>query len=122
VMLAMAVAMMAGVYPLFSLFTPGDMLVNGLVQAAFACIVGLYIGPVAAVLVELFPTSVRYTGMAIAYNLSAALFGGTAPMVCTWLLQHTGTYLSIAWYVMLCNAVSLLALFCYQDRFREPLR
>jgi MHS family proline/betaine transporter-like MFS transporter len=52
-------------------------------------IVGLYIGPIAAVLVELFPTSVRYTGMAISYNIAAAVFGGTAPFVCEWLIKET---------------------------------
>jgi len=120
-MMALAALMFVAVMPLFMAFEPGNMLRIGLVQALLAGIVGLYIGPVAAFLVELFPTSVRFTGMALAYNIAAAAFGGTAPMVCTWLIQQTGTSLSIAGYVMVCNAISFMALASYRDRWNEKL-
>ncbi len=122
VMTAGALIMMIAVYPLFLNFSPGASLFTiGLTQAAFALVLGFYIGPIPAVLVELFPTSVRYTGMAIAYNLAAAIFGGTAPMICEWLLGITQNPASIAWYVMLCNIASLTALWFYKDRWKEPL-
>jgi MFS transporter, MHS family, proline/betaine transporter len=123
IMMTAAIIMMICVYPLFSYFTPGVSLWTiGLVQFTFAIILGFYVGPVAAVLVELFPTSVRFSGMAISYNLAAALFGGTAPIVCEWIIRQTGDNASIAWYVMACNIVSIIALWFYKDRFREPLR
>ncbi len=110
-------------YPLFSNFTVGgDVFTIGLTQAIFAFVLGFYLGPVAALLVELFPTSVRYTGMAISYNISAAVFGGTAPFVCEWLIKATGDYASIAYYVIACEIVALIALYFYKDRFREALR
>lgn len=123
VMMAAAVLIALAAYPVFSVLTPGVTLPSAVIaQGAFALILGIYLGPVAALLVELFPTSVRYTGMAVAYNLAAALFGGTAPMVCEWLISRTGTPASIAYYVMLCNVISLIALYFYQERHREPLR
>jgi len=123
IMVAAALAMFVSVYPLFSFFVPGASLATiGLVQLAFAVLLAVYIGPVAAVLVELFPTSVRFTGMAISYNLSAALFGGTAPVICEWLIKATGQNSSLAFYVMACNAASLIALYFYKDRYKEPLR
>lgn len=123
VMVTAALAMLIAIYPLISqLYAGQDVLVIGLAQACIVFLVGLYIGPVAAVLVELFPTSVRYTGMAIAYNFSAAIFGGTAPFVCEWLIRETGSIPSIAYYVMLCNVLSLVALYFYKDRWREALR
>ncbi len=110
-------------YPLFSLFAPdASLMAIGGAQALFALALGFYLGPVAVLLVEMFPTSVRYTGMAIAYNFSAAIFGGTSPFVCEWLIRTTGSYASIAYYVMLCNVVALIALWFYRDRFREPLQ
>lgn len=122
-MMAAALVMFVTSYPLFTVLTPeSSLLTIGLAQFAFAFIVGFYIGPIAAVLVELFPTSVRYTGMAISYNVSAALFGGTAPFVCEWLISQTGNYNAIAYYVMTCNVLSLLALFFYKDRYKEALR
>lgn len=123
VMMGAAVAMLLVTFPLFSFFTPGaPVAVIALAQAAFTLILGCYLGPVATLLVELFPTRVRYTGMAVAYNFSAAIFGGTAPLVCEWLIKTTGSHVSIAFYVMLCNVVSILALWFYKERHTEPLR
>jgi MHS family proline/betaine transporter-like MFS transporter len=108
---------------LFTHLVQGESLFNiGLAQFIFASIVGIYSGVIPAVLVELFPTSVRFTGMAIAYNLAAALFGGTAPLVCEWLIKQSGSNMSIAWYVMACNAISLFALYFTKERYRESLR
>lgn len=122
-MIGAALVILAAVYPLFSVLTAaGSLFSIGAAQMIFAMLIGFYIGPVAAVLVELFPTSVRYTGMAISYNVSAALFGGTAPFVCEWLITKTGDYASIAYYVMTCAIVSLVALFFYKDRHLEALR
>jgi MFS transporter, MHS family, proline/betaine transporter len=123
IMMIFGSLMFVSVYPLFSVFEPGqDPLILGSAQFVFCLLLGAYMGPVAAMLVELFPTSVRFSGMAIAYNLSAAIFGGSAPLVCEWLLKATGNDQSIAYYVMACNFLSLVALYSYKDRFKEKLR
>ena len=108
--------------PLLGLMLRGDLLSIALAQAAFALLVGIYTAPVPALLVEMFPTRLRYTGMALSYNITAALFGGTAPMACQWLIDHTGNNYSIAWYVMSCAVLSLIALYFYRDRHLEALR
>jgi MHS family proline/betaine transporter-like MFS transporter len=61
----------------------------------------------AALLSETFPTRTRYTASAITYNMAYTLFGGTAPLVATWLISATGSNLSPAFYLI---AVSILAL------------
>lgn len=124
IMMASAVAMFFVTPLLFSqFFVVGTPLITiGMAQFIFAALVGMYSGPVPAVLVEMFPTNIRFTGMAIAYNLAAAIFGGTAPMVCEWLIRTTGGNNSLAWYVMFCNIFSLIALYCYKDRFNQPLQ
>jgi MFS transporter, MHS family, proline/betaine transporter len=122
VMMAGAVLLFLTAWPLFTLFTPGAPFVTiAIAQGLFALILGIYLGPVAALLVELFPTSVRYSGMAISYNISAAIFGGTAPFVCEWLIRATGSYAAIALYVMLCNIFSLIALYFYRERHTGAL-
>ncbi|NBX04429.1 MAG: MFS transporter, partial [Alphaproteobacteria bacterium] len=122
-----AVAFLLASHSVFGLLLSGDFHSIILGQAIFAVIVGFYIGPVPTLLVEIFPTRLRYSGMALAYNICAAVFGGTAPMVCQWLIAPDNAYTGgnpyfIAYYVMGCAIVSLLALFFYHDRFREPLR
>lgn len=110
------------IYPLFLMLDTKLFAFVLLAQIILGLIVGCYIAPIPALLVEIFPTSVRYTGMAISYNLAACLFGGTAPMVCEWLINKTSSYNSIAFYVMLCNILSLIGLYFYKDRYKDPLR
>ncbi len=122
IMVASAIVMMLSVYPLFSLMVVGAPPVTiALVQLVFSLMLGIYVGPVAAVLVELFPTSVRFSGMAITYNLCAALFGGTSPMVCEWLIGTFGDARAIAYYVIAGCLASLVAFAFYHDRYQESL-
>lgn len=58
------------------------------------------IGPFLAVLAEEFPTSVRYSGVAISYNLGMGIVGGTAPLVATALIEWTGMVESPGVYVV----------------------
>ena len=65
-------------------------------------------GVVTAVLLsEQFPTRVRYTASALCYNVSYTIFGGTAPLVGTWLIERTGNNLSPAIYLIV---ITLLAM------------
>jgi MHS family proline/betaine transporter-like MFS transporter len=121
VLVAVAALMMAMIYPIFISFEPGNFWNIALLQAALAVLVGFYIGPVPALLVEMFPTSIRYTGLAIPYNLTAAIFGGTTPMVCVWLISQTGDSSAVAFYVIFCTLLSLTALYYHRDRHQEEL-
>jgi len=70
---------------------------------------------------ELFPTRVRATGFGLPYAVCAALFGGTAPMIATW-LQGLGGPAYIAAYVMLVCAVTLIThLFVTPETYRRTL-
>ncbi len=120
-MIGAALFLFAG-YPLFTLLQQPEFGLIMLAQALFAALVGFYTGPVPTLLVEIFPTRVRYTGMAMSYNVSAAVFGGTAPMVCQWLINTTGSAYSIAYYMMTCAVISLISLSFYRDRHLEPLQ
>jgi MHS family proline/betaine transporter-like MFS transporter len=117
-----ALAYFVSIYGIFTLMQQPGFSSILMAQMWFAVIVGFYIGPVPALLVEIFPTRVRYSGMSLSYNICAACFGGTAPMVSEWLISHTGSNYSIAYYVMTCAAISLATLvFFYKDRHEEPL-
>jgi MFS transporter, MHS family, proline/betaine transporter len=94
------------VYPAFALGGSGD-LPRSLLGVALLAIGAVISGVVTAPLLsEVFATKTRYTASAITYNLAYTIFGGTAPLVATWLISTTGTNLSPAYYLM---AVSILA-------------
>jgi MHS family proline/betaine transporter-like MFS transporter len=79
-------------------------------QAVSAVLAALFIGPAPAAIAELFPISVRSSGMGIAYNFSVTVFGGFAPLIATSLIARTGNPLSPTWYVMFSCGLSLLTL------------
>src|SRR5690606_27485052 len=51
-------------------------------------------GPIAAFLVELFPTRIRYTSMSLPYHIGNGVFGGLLPAIATLLVQQTGNHLA----------------------------
>lgn len=122
VMMATCVAYFILAYPIFWLMTQEGFVSVFAGEMLLTIIVGFYVGAAPTVFVELFPTAVRYTGMSISYNIAAALFGGTAPMVQTWLIKHSGgMQLAPAFYLMLCAVLSFIAFLNYHDRYREEL-
>ena len=77
---------------------------SGFVGAVVAMVlgmslIGLTYGPLGTVLSELFPTSVRYTGSSLTFNLAGIFGASLAPYIATWLatnygLQFVGYYLA----------------------------
>ncbi|MCK9544599.1 MAG: MFS transporter [Novosphingobium sp.] len=65
---------------------------------------------ISATFPAMFPTSVRFAGFAIAYNISTSLFGGTAPVIGSGLITATGNELMPAFYMMVACLVGLAAL------------
>ena len=81
-------------FPLFILLTKGTFVSALVTQMVFAILISVCYAAVPATLVEMFPTKIRYTAMSFPYNLSNAIFGGTAPLVATYLINATGTILA----------------------------
>ena len=65
---------------------------------------------ISATFPAMFPAHVRYCGMAIAYNVSTSLFGGTAPAANDWLIHQTGSNLVPAYYMMASCVIGAIAL------------
>ena len=122
VMLAGAGGYILLTWPIFHLLTPDLPFAQiMLAQGLFAAVVGFYIAPLGALFVESFPTRVRYTGIALSYNLCASIFGGTAPMAAAWLVEHTGSIMAVAAYIIGCALVAAVALYSYEDKYKEAL-
>jgi MFS transporter, MHS family, proline/betaine transporter len=103
------IGLFVAVLPMFRLMEQGAA--GALI--GFAVLGLLYVpqlATISATFPAMFPTHVRYAGMAIAYNISTSLFGGTAPAVNDWLIGVTGNILVPAYYMMVACAVGVLAL------------
>ena len=66
-------------------------------------------GPIAAFLVELFPTRIRYTSMSLPYHIGNGVFGGLVPFIATLITTLPGTnYLSGLWYPIIVAALGFV--------------
>ncbi|HEX8663301.1 MAG TPA: MFS transporter, partial [Beijerinckiaceae bacterium] len=84
--------------------TIGQLLTDGraLAVAGLLVILVIYVtmvyGPIAAMLVELFPTRIRYTGMSLPYHIGNGWFGGFLPPTAFAIVAATGNIFSGLWY------------------------
>ncbi|WP_433698074.1 MFS transporter [Nocardiopsis sp. CA-288880] len=111
VFLGGAVLIAAFAAPFFLLL---DLRMDWAVYAAVVISLGLVWPPVTATLgtltSEIFTTRVRYTGVTLGYQVGAALAGGTAPLLATWLLaRFDGAWWPIAAYLVVLAAISICA-------------
>ncbi|HTI77584.1 MAG TPA: MFS transporter [Mycobacterium sp.] len=109
-------------YPLFLLLNTGSLTAAIAAHAGLAAIESLFVSASLAAGAELFATQVRSSGYSIGYNVSVAVFGGTAPYVATWLVARTGNEVAPAFYVIAAAIVTLLTLFTIPETARRPLR
>ncbi|MGH8128380.1 MAG: MFS transporter, partial [Gammaproteobacteria bacterium] len=72
---------------------------------------GLINGTFASVVADLFPTRVRFSGIAIAYNISFTVFSGGAPLIATWLIAGTGSLIAPGYFMVFCAGLTFLASF-----------
>jgi len=72
-------------------------------------------------LVELFPTDVRYSAYAVGFNISTVIFGGTAPLLMTWLIGLTGNKSIPAYAVILTAIITTIAASRLVETAGKPL-
>jgi MFS family permease len=115
------VLQLAGVFALFPLVNTGRIEMLGLAIAVLAVGLGFTYGPQAALYTELFPASIRFSGVSIAYAIGSILGGAFAPMIAEALVNATGTTVSVTWYLAGMTIVGLLATLILRDRSGIPL-
>ncbi|MBS0154974.1 MAG: MFS transporter [Nitrospira sp.] len=114
VLTAGAVGLAFGTIPFFMCFSSGQVMAVVMAQLGVTLFVAAYMGPFFAVVAILFPVAHRYTGLSISYNMASALFGGTAPLIATMIVERSGSPLAPGWYVSLCAIISLFVLLTIQ--------
>ena len=83
-------------------------------------VMGLTFGPMGALLPELFPTEVRYTGASFSYNVSSILGASVAPYIATWLATHYGLFY-VGVYLAFMATLTLIALLLSKETAHQSL-
>ncbi|MCF7553473.1 MFS transporter [Pseudonocardia sp. WMMC193] len=97
-------------YPALALMSGHGLAVAAVAYLLFALGTPLIQVGTAPLFPALFPTPVRLTGVALAFNLATVAAGGTAAYIATWLISATGNALSPAWFLVGACVLGLVAL------------
>ncbi len=83
-------------------------------------LMGLTFGPMGALLPELFPTEVRYTGASFSYNVASILGASVAPYIATWLQANYGLFY-VGVYLASMSVLTLIALLLSKETRHQSL-
>jgi len=119
---SIGVCIAAAIFGLFfsSMLESGNTFIVFIFLCTGLAIMGLTYGPIGTVLSELFPTSVRYTGSALTFNL-AGIFGASfAPLIATKLAETYGLY-AVGYYLTAASLLSLVAFLLIRETKNEDV-
>lgn len=113
IVLALPAYMLLGSGNMYLVFA--GLAILGLLHTCFS-------GTMPATLPALFVTDIRYSALAIGFNLSVSLFGGTTPLIAAWLVDKTQNTLMPAWYMMGAGVIGLITVLTLSETARKPLK
>jgi len=101
---------------LFPMVNSGSLALLTLGLVLLGLGLGLTYGAQSAWYAELFPASVRYSGVSIAYAIGSIFGGAFAPTIAQWIQQTTGSSTNVTYYLLAATALSLVATLLLRER------
>jgi MFS family permease len=102
----------------FDIFRPQVAAVIGLLFILVIFVTMVY-GPIAAMLVELFPTKIRYTSMSLPYHIGNGWFGGLLPATAFAIVASTGDIYAGLWYPVIFAAITVVIGFFFLPETKD---
>ncbi|MFC9685584.1 MFS transporter [Streptomyces sp. NPDC056948] len=116
-----ALAMAAVSYPMFRLIVTGEFGLACIGTIVLAIAFSGHAAVVHTMLAEMFPTTVRYSAYSIGFSLSTIIFGGSAPLVMTELIESTGSNLVPAFASIITALITLVTVAFLRETKGQPL-
>src|SRR5246500_3749068 len=102
----------------FDIFRPQVAAIIGLLFILVIFVTMVY-GPIAAMLVELFPTKIRYTSMSLPYHIGNGWFGGLLPATAFAIVASTGDIYAGLWYPIIFAAITAVVGFIWLPETKD---
>jgi len=102
----------------FDIFRPQVAAVIGLLFILVLYVTMVY-GPIAAMLVELFPTKIRYTSMSLPYHIGNGWFGGLLPATAFAIVASTGDIYAGLWYPIIFASITVVIGFFFLPETKD---
>jgi MHS family proline/betaine transporter-like MFS transporter len=107
----------------FTLLNVGSMIALFIGLLLIGIVLSVYEGTMPGTLPALFHTNVRYRTIAWTFNIAISIFGGTTPLVASWLVHITGNNLAPAFYLMFISIVGIVVvLTLFTDTANKSLK
>ena len=87
------------ILPIFYTFNNGNLFMITLAQILLSILIPSFTGPANAFMNKLFPTNIKFRGMAFFYCLGSAILGGTLPLISTFLIKFSLSSITPAIYL-----------------------
>ncbi len=108
-------------FPAFWLIDTASVFLILIALAVYQIVFSMMYGPQGALFAEMFGTRVRYSGASIGYQIGGMLGGALAPIIATALFAATGSSISIAAYMAVVCAISLISVFLITETYQTDL-
>jgi MFS family permease len=102
----------------FDIFRPQVAAIIGLLFILVIFVTMVY-GPIAAMLVELFPTKIRYTSMSLPYHIGNGWFGGLLPATAFAIVASTGDIYAGLWYPIIFASITAVVGFFFLPETKD---
>jgi MFS family permease len=99
----------------FPMFNTKDPLIIILAVCLGLVIHSFMYAPQPAIMSEMFPTRMRYSGVSLGYQVTSIVAGSLAPIIATALLSAYGTYIPVAVYLAIAAAITLVAVISLRE-------
>lgn len=114
-----AIGTILATYPSYILFTTGNFELVLLGEVIFALLISSTMATGPKIMAGMVPAKLRYSSVSIGHGICDSMFGGTAPLIATLLINNTNNILSPAYYIILASLFTLFIVVQLQDKSRE---
>jgi MFS family permease len=108
-------------FPMFWLVDTRNIVLITLALSLGQIFLSMMYGPQAALYAEMFSARVRYSGASLGYQGASVFAGGLAPIIMVWLLDTTGTSLSVSFYILAMAAITFLSVYLITDTYEDEM-
>jgi MFS family permease len=108
-------------FPLFWLVDTKNLVLITVALSFGQIFLSMMYGPQAALYAEMFSARVRYSGASLGYQGASVFAGGLAPIIMVWLLEKTGTPLSVSFYMLAMAAITFFSVYLITETYEDEM-
>lgn len=108
-------------FPMFLLIDTASIALITVALSIGQIFLSMMYGPQAALYAEMFSARVRYSGASLGYQGASVFAGGLAPIIMVWLLERTGTSLSVSFYILAMAAITFVSVYLITETYDDEM-